>query len=184
MTLRARPIGPCSTSVECIYSSVSIFGGIYSEVVEDEGVDVGVFVDNFCHRFATAVSGFAIDANQLGCVAGVGCLQSCCIFERVGGDYAVVVVGSGNEDGGVGSSVVFDGVDGRVAKQIFSHFRRVGACTVVGSPVPADGEFVVAHHVHNANAGDGNFEEVGAQVDCGTYEETAIATAFDGEVFG
>ena len=47
----------------------------HSDVVEDEGVDVGVFVDYLRHRFSGAVAGLALDTYELGSVAGIGSLK-------------------------------------------------------------------------------------------------------------
>ena len=70
---------------------------------------------------------FAVDADDFDVVAGVACLESGSVFERVGGDNAVVVVGSGNEDGRVGGAVVFNVVQGRVFEEVFSHFGAIVA---------------------------------------------------------
>ena len=107
------------------------------------------------------MAGLGVDTDEFGRVAGVGCLKCGGILEGMRGDYAVVMVGGGDEYCRIGCAVVLDVVDGRVLKKILGHFRRVGARAVVRCPVPADGEEMVAHHVHHAYAGDSDFEEVG-----------------------
>jgi hypothetical protein len=41
-----------------------------------------------------------------------------------------------------------------------------------------------AQHVHDADAGEGGAEEVGALGHAGTDEEASVAAALNGEVFG
>ena len=64
--------------------------GSDAEVVVDERVNVGVFVDNFGHGLACAMTGLAVDADEFGSVARVGCLKRGGVFERVSRHYAVV----------------------------------------------------------------------------------------------
>ena len=89
------------------------------------------------------------------------------------------MVGSGDEGGGIlraGLQVV----KRRVAAQVFEHLLRVLAGAVVGCPIPADGELMIAQHVHHANLWDGYAEEVGALRHAGTYQQSAVRTAHDG----
>lgn len=80
----------------------------------DKRVDVGVLVYNLAYGLACAMPGLAVDSDELGSVAGVGSLKGGSVFERVRGYHAVVVVGGGYENCGVGSAVVTDVVEGRV----------------------------------------------------------------------
>ncbi len=43
---------------------------------------------------------------------------------------------------------------------------------------------MVAHHIHYAHLRYGHLEELGAQVDSGTYKKTAVAATVDGDMFG
>ena len=70
---------------------------LHAEVVEDKGVDVGIFVDDFLHRLASAVAGFAVDTDELRRVARVGSLQRSGILEGVGRHHTVVMVCGGDE---------------------------------------------------------------------------------------
>ncbi len=45
-----------------------------AQVVHDEGLDVGVLVDDFADGLAVAVASLAVDADELGLVAGVAVL--------------------------------------------------------------------------------------------------------------
>ena len=125
-----------------------------------------------------------VDADELGSVAGVACLKLGGILERVCGNHAVVMIGCGDKCSGIGCAVVLDVVQGRVGEQIACHFGRIGACSVIGSPVPTDGEQVIAHHVHNAYTGNGHLEQVGAKVHCSAHEQSAVGAALDCEVVG
>lgn len=81
-----------------------------AQVVHDEGLDVGVLVDDLADGFAVAVACLAVDADEFGLVAGVAVLQLGGILETVGRHDAVVMVTGGYQDGGVGGAVVLDGV--------------------------------------------------------------------------
>ena len=63
----------------------ALLGGIDSQVVVDERIDVGVFLHNLGFRLSGAMSCIGVDSYQLGTVAGVGSLQGCRIFEGVCG---------------------------------------------------------------------------------------------------
>ena len=54
---------------------------LYSHVVKDESVDVGLLLDDLRHRFAAPVSGFAVDADNLRLIASLCRLQCSRIFE-------------------------------------------------------------------------------------------------------
>ena len=84
-----------------------LFGGA-AYVLEDEGIDVGIFVDDFGYRLAATMAGLRVDTDKLRGVAGVGCLQGGSILEGVGRDYAVVMVGRRYHYSGIGSAVIFN----------------------------------------------------------------------------
>ena len=148
------------------------FGIVEMHVLEDEGVDVGPLVDTLRHGFSGAMTGVAVDSDELRLEAGIGLLERCGILERMGGNDAVVVVGGGHKDSGIDRRVVMDIVERRIAEQVFGHLGAVVAAAVVGRPVPADSEEMVAHHVHDADARYCHSEEVGTQVDAGTDEDS------------
>ena len=58
------------------------------------------------------MTGFAVDTDKLGSVAGVGSLKCSGIFEAVGGHYTVVVVGSGHKYSRIGCAIVADVMHG------------------------------------------------------------------------
>jgi len=74
-------------------------------------------------------------------------------------------------------------VVGRVGVEGGKFFGVVGR-SVVFFPGPADRELMKAQHVHDADAGEGGAEEVGALGHAGTDEEASVAAALNGEVFG
>ncbi len=41
---------------------------------------------------------------------------------------------------------------------------------------------MIAHHIHNAHFWNCHLEEIGTQVDCSTYEQTAVAAADNGYI--
>ena len=79
------------------------------------------------------MSGLAVDTNQLRRLTGVGGLQSCGILERMGRDYTVIVVGSRDHYRRIGSAVVADIMQRRVAEEICGHLGGVGRCAIVGA---------------------------------------------------
>ncbi len=130
------------------------------------------------------MTGLGIDADDLGLGSGLGSLQSSRILETVGGHHAVVVVGSGDHDGGiVHVFTTLDGVQRRVGIQSLKHGFVVLAGAVVAGPVPADGEEVIAKHVHHADLRNGHAKEVGTLVDDSADEQTAIGATIQCQVF-
>ena len=114
-----------------------------------------------------------------GLSCGLAGLEAGGVFERVGGDDAVVGVGGGDQDGrevGAFDQVVIrrDSVKGEEFGEVFGR-------AVVGFPGFADGELVEPEHIHDADGREGDAEEVGALVDASTDEESAVRAALDGE---
>ncbi len=66
---------------------------LYAELFNEEGPAVGGFLDDFCGRFAGAVTGFGFDPNQYGFVTTLGSLQSRGELETVRGHDAIIVIG-------------------------------------------------------------------------------------------
>ena len=62
-----------------------LFRWVNSDIVKYEGVNVSKFVDYLADGLARAMTGVAVDAYELGSVAGVGRLESGRILEGVGG---------------------------------------------------------------------------------------------------
>src|SRR3712207_3615500 len=95
------------------------------------------------------------------------------------GHYTVVVVGGGDECGGIlGSGLQV--VNRRISFQVLEHFLAVLACPVIACPVPADGELVVAEHIHYPHLRNRHTEEVGALRHAGSYQQSAVRTAYNG----
>jgi hypothetical protein len=57
------------------FSSGSILIPLLGHVVEDEAVDVGVFLYLLRYRLAAAVTGLGVDTDEAGCVAGLAVLK-------------------------------------------------------------------------------------------------------------
>ena len=93
----------------------------------------------------------------------------------MGRHHAVVVVAGGDHDGWVGRAVVLDGVQWRVVLQVLEHLGAVVAAAIVGRPVPANGEEVVAQHVHHSHLWHCGTPQVGTLVHDGSHEQTAVA---------
>lgn len=94
---------------------------LHSQIIHDEAVDVGLLLEYFAHRLSTAVACLAVDADEHGAVALVTLLQRGSKLERVCRNDAVVVVGSGDERGGIFDSFL-QIVQRRIAFQVFKHF--------------------------------------------------------------
>ena len=71
-----------------------------AEIVEEERVDVGGEFDGFGGA-AGAVAGFGVDADENGIIVARECLQAGGVFEGVRGNDAIVVIGGGDESGGI-----------------------------------------------------------------------------------
>mmetsp|Transcript_6598 Transcript_6598/g.27333 ORF Transcript_6598/g.27333 Transcript_6598/m.27333 type:complete len:718 (+) Transcript_6598:973-3126(+) len=125
------------------------------------------------------MAGVGLDADQLGCRAGVGGLQRGGVFEAVRRHDAVVVVAGGDEHGRVFDAAL-DVVQRRVSVQGLEHLGVV-AGAVVGGPGPADREVLVAQHVHHAHLRHGRGEQLRALVGDRAHQQAAIAAAVDGE---
>src|SRR5437899_12729302 len=65
---------------------------LYAELFNEEGPAVGGFLDDFCGRFAGAVTRFGFDPNQHGFVTTLRSLQSRGEIETVGGHDAIIVI--------------------------------------------------------------------------------------------
>ena len=72
-----------------------------SHIIEDERVNVGLFLEDFCEGLATTMTSLGVDADQYGIAAFVTLLQGGCKLKRVGWYHTVVVVGGGDHDGGI-----------------------------------------------------------------------------------
>jgi len=127
------------------------------------------------------VARFALDADQRGFRSSLSGLEGGSELEGMGGDDAVIVIGGDDHGGGIigGLKVVVGGVAVEVEKVFF----LVGL-SVFGLPGPADGEFVKAEHVHDANGRKGGSEEFRSLNHAGSDKETSIRASGDGELWG
>ena len=123
----------------------------------------------------------ALDADEVRAVADVTVLQSRGILERVCGHHTVVVVGGGHQDGRI-LLAVLDGMQRGVLVEVLEHLLAVLAGAVIHRPVAADGELVVAEHIHNAHLRDGHRKEVGTLVHDCADEQAAVGTALQGQL--
>src|SRR5215510_4732570 len=141
-----------------------------AEIVKQEGVSVRRDFELFGGA-RSAVAGFGLDADQHGRRAALFLLDRRGVFERVRGDHAVVVVGGGDQRRRVFR--LFDVVQRRVRVkrlELLGFVRR----SVIGDPVPADGELVEAQHVHHAHGRQRNFEKLGPLVQHRADQQPAV----------
>ena len=68
-----------------------------------------------------------------------------------------------------------------IATKVFEHLLGIFAGAIVGSPVPADGELMIAEHVHDTHLGNGHTEQVGTLGHAGTDKQSAIGTTHNGQ---
>ena len=114
------------------------------------------------------MSGFAVDADQGRIGPVIVGLQGSGKLEWVGGDYPVVMVGSGYQSCRI-FCARFQVVQWRVTSEVFEHLLAVFTGAVIAGPVPADGKLVVAEHIHHTHLRDGYAEEVGTLRHTGAY---------------
>lgn len=95
--------------------------------------------------------------------------------------HTIVVVARRDERRGVADAFA-DVVQRRVGVER-AELRRIVARTVFGRPAPADGEKVVAQHVHHADRRQADGEQVGALHFAGTHQQSAVRAAGDGQLF-
>ena len=151
--------------------------GLHAQVEQEERVDVGLEFDAF-DKVTRPVAGLGVDTDQAGVFLAYLLLHGGRVLKGVGGDHAVIVVGSGDQDRGV-AGAGFNVVERRVFDEGLE-LLGVVARAVLGRPVPTDGEFMEAQHVHDAHGGQAHPEEVGALVHDGSDQETAVGAALDG----
>jgi hypothetical protein len=123
-----------------------------------------------------------VDAEEHGGWAALGLLEFGGEFEAMGREDPVVVI-AGEDHGGWVARAFFDVMERAVGEE-GGEVGGVVRAAVFFLPCPADGEFVEAEHVHDADGWEGAAEEVGALEEAGTDEETAVGAAADGEPFG
>ena len=78
----------------------------YTHIVEDETVDVGLFLQYLGKWLAATVPRLGIDADEYGIWPRLALLQGSSKLKRVGRNHAVVVIGSGDEGGRVGRTML------------------------------------------------------------------------------
>ena len=82
--------------------------GLKPHVLVDKRVYVGIFVDDLVDWFPCAVPGIAVYADKFRSVAGIGCLKSSRILERMSRYDSVVMICRSDKDSGIRRAVVFD----------------------------------------------------------------------------
>src|SRR3954447_4946974 len=96
------------------------------------------------------------------------------------GHDTVVVVGSCYEYRRIHGSGL-DVMDRRVCVECLELFGVGVAAAVVGGPVPADREHVIAEHVHHARMLMDRTEKIGPLVCDGSYKQSAVGSSVDAE---
>jgi hypothetical protein len=149
------------------------------EMPDEKGPAIGGFVDELSDGLTGSEARGGFNSNEDWGRAGVGVLKGGGEFKAVGWNDAVVAVGGGDEGSGVsgaGLEIMEWGVSEQMGK-ILAIFRRA----ILGCPGPTNGEFVEAEHVHDTAGRECGGEEAGALSHAGADQETAVATAADGE---
>src|SRR5690606_8713360 len=141
--------------------------------------DVGPFGDLLGGGLAGAVAGTHVDADQRR-ARRIDGLQGGGELETVRGEYAVVVVAGGDQEGRVVHA--FTHVVQRRVGAYGAEFVLIEDAAVVAFPGPADGEFAEAQHVEHADAGHRGGEQVRALHGHGGGQQAAVGTAMDGQV--
>lgn len=154
---------------------------LHADVVHYEAIDVRRLLHNLAEGLAATVARLAVYADETRGLARLALLERCCELERVGGDDAVVVVGRGDERGGIRDPRA-ETVEGGIGTQVAEHLGAVGTGAIVRRPVPPDGEAVVAEHVHDAHLRDADLKEFGPLRHACPDEQSAIAAAHDGKM--
>ena len=126
------------------------------------------------------MAGVGLDADQHGSVPAWAACKRGGELEAVRRDHAVVVVGRGDHCGGV-VRAVFEVVQRRVAVEVVEVDLGAVRAAVLGDPAPADGELVVAEHVHHAHRREGHARQLRALCHGGAHKESAVGAAGDGQ---
>ena len=151
--------------------------------MKQETEDVCLLFHLFGKRLSTAMSCFVVDTNQHWRLATLTLLQTGCKLERMGRNNTVVMVGCRDKSGRIAHTWL-QSMEGGIALEILKHLRTVGTRTVIGSPVPTDGELMIAQHIHHSHCWDANTVEVGTLSHTSSYQQASIATAIDGKMVG
>lgn len=149
-------------------------------ILEQEREHVGSLFDALRDGFAGAVARLGVDADQDRSVAALGVLHLGGELERMSRHDTVIVVGSRYQRRRILRAlldVMQRGVFVEVAELLL-----VVARAVLYDPAPADGELVVAEHVHHAHGGQADGIEVGTLHLAGADQQAAVRTARNGEL--
>ena len=122
-----------------------------------------------------------VDTDKHGIVALMTLLQGGSKLERMGWYHTIVVIRCCYQCSRIGCAWL-QVVQGRVAAQILEHLFRVLAGAIVTGPVPADGELVIAQHVHHTHFRDGNAKQFRTLCHAGSHKQSAIRTAYDSQL--
>lgn len=131
--------------------------------------------------FSCAVAGLGFDADEHRQFAFVVLLKPGDIFKGVGGDHTVVMVGGGHQSRRV-FDARFNGMVGGVVQEVAEHLLAVGTGAVIGGPGPADGEFMVAEHVHHPDRRKGYLEKVRPLVGDSPHEKPSVRPSLNGQL--
>src|SRR5262245_22724479 len=145
-----------------------------AQVVEEKGKDVRRDLD-VLGRVARAVARFRFNADQDRIIAGVLLLQRGRIFKRMSRHDAVVVIRGRNQRRRILHAFLYV-VERRVCVQVLE-FGRVVARTEFGDPVPADGEFMEAQHVHYPSLRYDGLEQLRPLIHHHAHQQAAVRSA-------
>lgn len=96
----------------------------------------------------------------------------------MGRNHTVVMIGRGNHSCRI-LAPKFQIVQRRVTFQVVKHLLAVIARTIITCPIPANGEFVIAEHIHHSYLRNGHTEEVRTLCHASAHQQTTVRTAYD-----
>src|SRR3954462_6310321 len=124
---------------------------LHLKILHEKCPLVGGFLDDLTRRLSGAVAGAGFNPDQDWGGAGLSGCQGRSELEAVARKNAVVMIGRGNEGGGI-FRAGFDVVKRRIPIDR-AEFILVLGRPVIGRPGPANGKLLETQHVHNAYCG-------------------------------
>ena len=141
-------------------------------ILEQEREHVGSLFDALRDGFAGAVARLGVDADQDRSVAALGVLHLGGELERMGRHDTVIVVGSRYQRRRI-LRALLDVMQRGVFVEVVE-LLLVVARAVLYDPAPADGELVVAEHIHHTYLRNRYTEQVRTLCHAGTYQQTNL----------
>ena len=96
----------------------------------------------------------------------------------MGRNHAIVMVSCSNHSCRIldsGLQVMQRGI----TFQVLEHLPTIITRTIVACPIPTNGEFVIAEHIHHSHFRNGHTEQIGTLRHAGTHQQATIRTTYD-----